>query len=223
MKAISFVICALTLCVSTIALPQSVHKLIGQEPVAQEAFARLIALAGNWKGQAAMGPGMNAPVRVSLRVTSGGAAMLHEMVPDGRSTDPSNGDDDPITMLYVNGDRLILTHYCDTGKNRPRMVGKLSPDGKTVKFDILDVSGGTTNGYMHHAVFTFLDADHHTEDWAAMSPAGRLSEAHLDLIRAESKAGCNRGPTALLLYSPFVVCGFPGIRPAADRSGPQGI
>ncbi len=185
MKAISFVICALTLCVSTIALPQSVHKPVGQKPVAQEAFARLITLAGNWKGQAAMGPGMNAPVRVSLRVTSGGAAMLHEMVPDGRSTDPSNGDDDPITMLYVNGDRLILTHYCDTGKNRPRMVGKLSPDGKTVKFDILDVSGGTTNGYMHHAVFTFLDADHHTEDWAAMSPAGKLSEAHIDLIRAK--------------------------------------
>jgi len=94
MKAISFVICALTLCVSTIALPQSeTHKPDGQKPVAQEAFARLKTVAGNWKGQAAMGPGMNAPVRVSLRVTSGGAAMLHEMVPDGTSDDPSRGDD----------------------------------------------------------------------------------------------------------------------------------
>src|SRR6184192_2056418 len=116
MKGISFVTCALMLCVSPIALSQSeTHKGDGQKPYAQQtsaqlAFARLKTLAGNWKGQAAMGPqpGMNAPVRVSLRVTSGGAAMMHEMVPEGRSADPSRGDDDPITMLYLEGDRLVL-------------------------------------------------------------------------------------------------------------------
>jgi len=191
MKAISFVTCALMLCISTIALPQSeMHKPDGQKPDAQQtsaelAFARLKTLAGNWKGQAAMGPGMSAPVRVSMRVTSGGAALMHEMVPEGRSGDPGNGDDDPVTMVYLDGDRLILTHYCDSGKNRPRMVGKLSPDGKTVEFDFLDVSGGTKNGHMHHAVFTFIDADHHSEDWTYMSPANEPGQAHIDLVRAK--------------------------------------
>jgi hypothetical protein len=191
MKTISFAMCALVLCVSAIALSQSeTHKPDGQEPDAQQtaaqlAFARLKTLAGNWKGRAAMGPqpGMNAPVRVSLRVTSGGAALMHEMVPEGRSNDPSNGDDDPITMLYIDGDRLILTHYCDSGKNRPRMVGKLSPDGKTVEFDFLDVSGGTKDGHMHRAVFTIIDAAHHTEDWTYMSPADKPAQAHIDLVR----------------------------------------
>jgi hypothetical protein len=189
MKAISFATCALMLCVSTIALSQSeTHKPDGQKPDAQQAsaqlaFARLKTLAGNWKGEAAMGPGVNAPVRVSLRVTSGGAALMHEMVPEGRSDDPSNGDDDPITMIYVDGDRLILTHYCDSGKNRPRMVGKLSPDGRTVEFDFLDVSGGTRDGHMHHAVFTIIDADHHTEDWTYMSPEDKPAQAHIDLVR----------------------------------------
>ena len=126
---------------------------------------------------------MNAPVRVSLRVTSGGAALMHEMVPEGRSDDPSNGDDDPITMIYVDGDRLILTHYCDSGKNRPRMVDKLSPDGKTVEFDFLDVSGGPRDGHMHHAVFTFIDADRHTEDWTYMSAEDKPAQAHIDLAR----------------------------------------
>jgi hypothetical protein len=189
MNANSFVTCVLMLCVSTLALPQSeTHKSDAKNPDAQQAssqqaFARLKTLAGNWKGHATMGP-EGAPVRVSIRVTSGGDALMHEMVPEGRSADPSNGDDDPVTMIYVDGDRLVLTHYCDSGKNRPRMVGKLSPDGKTVEFDFLDVSGGTTLGHMHHAVFTIIDAEHHTEDWTYMSPTDQPNQAHIDLVRA---------------------------------------
>jgi len=179
MKAVSFAWCALMLCVAT------GRHADAQQASAQAAFARLKTLAGNWKGQAGMGPGMNAPVRVSLRVTSGGDALMHEMVPEGRSDDPSHGDDDPITMLYVDGDRLMLTHYCDSGKNRPRMVGRLSPDGKTVAFDFLDVSGGTKYGHMHQAVFTIIDADHHTEDWTYMTPADKPNQAHIDLVRAK--------------------------------------
>jgi hypothetical protein len=193
MKAISLMTCALILGVSTIALPQSeTQKPDAQQPSAQPApaqlaFAQLKTLAGNWKGHAAMGPqpGMSAPVRVSVRVTSGGDALMHEMVPEGRSDDPSRGDDDPVTMFYIDGDRLLLTHYCDSGKNRPRMTGKLSPDGKTVEFDFLDLSGGTKYGHMHQAVFTLIDPDHHTEDWTYMSPEDKPSHAHIDLVRAK--------------------------------------
>ena len=77
MKFTAFAL-ALMLCISTIALSQSGMETPGsqmpdgQQTSAQLAFARLKTLAGNWKGQAAMGPGMKAPVRVSLRVTSGG-------------------------------------------------------------------------------------------------------------------------------------------------------
>ncbi len=191
MKVIASVACVVMLGMSAIALSQSdTRRADGQtpdtpQPAAQLAFARLKTLAGVWKGQAAMGPGMNAPVRVSLRVTSGGAAVMHEMVPEGRSDDPTHGDDDPITMLYIDGDRLMLTHYCDTGKNRPRMVGLLSPDGKTVAFDFLDVSGGTRAGHMSAAVFTIIDAGHHTEDWTFMTPAKKPNRAHIDLTRAK--------------------------------------
>ena len=127
----------------------------------------------------------SAPVRVTLRVTSGGAALMHEMTPEGRSDDPSRGDDDPITMLYVDGGRLLLTHYCDSGKNRPRMVGRSSRDGSTVDFDFLDVSGGTRYGHMHHASFTFVDADHHVEEWTYMSPTNQPGRAHIELVRAK--------------------------------------
>jgi hypothetical protein len=190
MKTISFVTCALMLCLSTTSSSRSETDKPGQQTDAQQSaaqlgFTRLKTLAGKWKGRAMMGPQGSAPVSVSLRVTSGGSAILHEMVPEGRSEDPTRGDDDPITMLYVDGDRLMLTHYCDSGKNRPRMAGKLSPDGRTVEFDFLDVSGGTTQGHMYHAAFTLIDADHHTEEWGYMSPANEPARAHIDLERVK--------------------------------------
>jgi hypothetical protein len=171
---------------ATIALAQAVES--APPASAALAFSRLKALAGTWKGQAAMGmapSAVNAPVRVSLRVTSGGDALLHEMVPDGRSDDPTNGADDPVTIFYLDGHRLLLTHYCDSGKNRPRMVGKVSRDGKTVNFDFLDVSGATKFGHMQRAVFTFVDADHHIEDWTYVSPDEKASQAHIELVRAK--------------------------------------
>ena len=86
--------------------------------------------------------------------------------------------DHPLTMFYLDGDRLLLTHYCDAG-NRPRMTAHISPDGKTVKFEFLDVAGSTTLGHMHRAAFTFIDENHHTEDWTYIMPGEKPLVAHL--------------------------------------------
>jgi hypothetical protein len=162
---------------STVGLAQS----DAQKSDAQKSFDKLKTLAGSWKGHVTTLPPEpdieGKLVQATLRVTSMGNALMHEMTGAGRP-------DDPITMLYVDGDRLLLTHYCDAG-NRPRMVGKMSPDGKTVEFDFLDVSGSTQYGHMDHAVFTFLDANHHSEDWTYMNPGDKPVHAHIELQRAK--------------------------------------
>jgi hypothetical protein len=114
-------------------------------------------------------------VHVTLRATSMGNALMHEIKVQGRP-------DDPITMLYLDADRLLLTHYCDAG-NRPRMVGKTLPDGKTVEFEFLDIAGNP-QFHMHHAVFTMIDASHHSEDWTFMV-GDKPVVAHFELQRAD--------------------------------------
>jgi hypothetical protein len=148
---------------------------------AQKTFEKLKTLAGSWEGAITTVPKFaeveGKTMNVTLRVTSRGNTLMHEMTGAGQP-------DDPITMLYLDGDRLELTHYCDAG-NRPRMTGKLSPDGNTVEYHFVDLTGSTEYGHMHGAVFTFIDAGHHTEDWMFMMPGGKPTHAHVDLRRTK--------------------------------------
>ena len=103
---------------------------------------------------------------------------------DAEGMKGSEGPDNPITMFYVDEDRLLLTHYCDAG-NRPRMVGKISPDGKTVEFEFLDVSGSTARGMMNHMVFTMIDTNHHSEAATWMLPGNKPMVGQFVLTRTK--------------------------------------
>jgi len=171
MKSLRLVLAVVLMSLSAVAFAQS---------DAQKSFDQLKTLAGSWEGVVKTFPptpeadGKHA--QTTLRVTSMGNAIMHEMRIEGRA-------DDPITMFYMNDDRLTLTHYCDAG-NRPRMTAKASPDGKTVEFEFLDVAGSTQYGHMHHALFTFIDANHHTEDWTFMV-GDKPVQAHFELQRTK--------------------------------------
>jgi len=179
MKSHRFMLSVVLMSLSTIVFAQS---------DAQKSFDKLKALAGTWQGPVTTVPKMeqmgdNTLTQVSLRVTSRGNALVHEMKAAGQADDPSRYDH-PVTMFYLDSDRLLLTHYCDAG-NRPRMAARTSPDGKTVEFDFLDVAGSTQYGHMEHAVFTIVDDNHHTEDWTYLMPGDKPMHAHMDLQRAK--------------------------------------
>jgi hypothetical protein len=179
MKSLRILLALAFLSLATAALAQS---------SADKSFDAMKTLAGSWQGPVKIDPpsaemSTDKPVHVSLRVTSRGNALVHEMQEAGTAEDATRYDH-PITMIYVDGDRLILTHYCDAG-NRPRMTGKISPDGKTVDFDFADLSGGNQFGHMYHATFTVVDANHHTEDWTYLMPGDKPMHAHMDLERAK--------------------------------------
>ena len=189
MKYVRVLVSALVLMsLPTIAFTQSHDHKPEAKPAPTEAqlsFDRLKNLAGDWEGKVTMTPPMPgsnggiADIDVSLRVTSRGNALVHEMHETGKPDDPAKYDH-PVTMLYLDNDRLLLTHYCDAG-NRPRMVARNSGDGKTVEFDFVDVSGSTKPGNMYHAVFTSIDSTHHIEEWTYMMPGDKPMRARMEL------------------------------------------
>ena len=196
MKSLRFVLSVVLMSLATVAFAQSdAHKMAepkapAPKSEAQTSFDAMKTLAGDWEGPVKTDMPVEAkvditPLHVSMRVTSRGNVLVHEFQEAGTPLDPTKYDH-PVTMLYVDvdTDRLTLVHYCDAG-NRPRMTGKISPDGKTVEFDFLDVAGGTEHGHMHHVVFTTIDANHHTEDWTFMMPKDNHVQAHFDLQRAK--------------------------------------
>jgi hypothetical protein len=200
MKSLRFLLSVVLMSLSTMVFAQSdaqkpgaqmsdAHKAADKPATseAQQSFDTMKTFAGDWEGPVAVPemPEMSGgkPLHVSLRVTSRGNAIVHEMQEANTLLDATKYDH-PVTMLYVNNDQLNLVHYCDAG-NRPHMIGKASPSGKTVEFALADVSGSTKPGYMQHAVFTYIDANHHTEDWTFMMPGDKPIHAHFDLQRAK--------------------------------------
>ena len=171
-------------------LSLAVHAFAQAPSDAQKSFDTMKTLAGEWEGPVTVVPPMpgmsddgKANLHVSMRITSRGNALVHELQEAGTPLDFMKYDH-PVTMLYLDGGQLNLVHYCDAG-NRPHMVARKSADGKTVEFDFADMSGPTEHGHMYHAVFTLVDADHHVEDWTFMLPGDKPIHAHFELHRAK--------------------------------------
>ena len=137
-------------------------KSTSAQSEAKKAFEKLKTLTGSWQGTV-----MGMSINVTIRLASSGTAILHEATGDGKR--PPNHE---ITMFYVDGDRLLATHFCDGG-NRVRWEGKMSPDGKRIEFSFLDVAGGTRGGLAKDIVFTMIDADKHAIILNFIMPDGK--------------------------------------------------
>jgi hypothetical protein len=122
-----------------------------------EAFEKLKSLVGHWETDKTN----MQKATLDLELTSGGTAVLEKfrMVDNGKPVEM-------ITLYYVDGGDLKLTHYCMAG-NQPTMRGTYAPENKTLTFDFVGATNMKTpgDGHMHHAVYTFIDNDHFKTTW----------------------------------------------------------
>lgn len=121
---------------------------------AQRTFERLKALEGTWYGKMHDG----SPVELEYRLTGQGTSIVETF----RKIEST--DHDMLTVYHLDGDRVMLTHYCIVG-NQPRMVATPGSDPNTIRFDFHDVTGTTDEGFMHHALIKLDGEDLMHQDW----------------------------------------------------------
>ncbi len=154
---IGVLIAAMLLLSGAFAQPQAAPAPSSQ-PAAKTApnpeFEKIKRLLGDWESKTPEGQ----VVPISFRLVSAGSAILVS------SSEPSEGE--MITMIHPDGKDLIATHYC-SAKNQPRFVAVPSANPNVVSFQLKDITNlaSPEAAHMTAAVFTIVDATHHTEAW----------------------------------------------------------
>jgi len=118
------------------------------------AFARLKTLVGEWEANTQMGK-----AHLSYELIVGGTALVEK----------ETGEKMPamLTVYHLDGDRLVLTHYCMAG-NQPRMRARaFDVESGKLEFEFLDATNlAAGGGHMHSAKIHFVDTDHLKTEWA---------------------------------------------------------
>lgn len=120
------------------------------------AFERLKRLEGRWIGTSTNGWTDTA----ELRVIAGGSVVM-------ATSFDSHPNETMVTMFHLDGERLLLTHYC-VARNQPRLVAtEISEDGRRILFEWLDGTGlrSREDGHMDKALFEITGEDRYTSRW----------------------------------------------------------
>jgi hypothetical protein len=161
------------LAAASTTLAQEIAKPAIPVSEAKIAFEKLKTLAGSWEGKI-----FDMPLQVVIRETGLGTSLMHDLIGTFK---PDNHE---ISMIYPEGERLLMTHFCDAG-NRQHFEGKLTGDGKSVEFSLLEVVGGTRGGFLKRLKFTPIDASKHLIEATFVQPDGKPLELRGEFLRFE--------------------------------------
>lgn len=172
MKASAKTFGVLTLTLAALATPVRAGTGDGAQ-----AFARLKELAGKWELQGSS----QMKGSSTIEVTSNGSVVMEHFVVTG-----GDRSQEMITMFYLDGDQVKLTHYCAAG-NQPTMAGTYSPETNTLTFHFLSATNlkSPDDGHMQHAVVKFVDKDHYRETWTFQKDQKDALTEELTYVRAK--------------------------------------
>lgn len=119
-------------------------------------FAKMKSLVGVWSGKDKDGN----PAQVSYKLVSAGKSVLETL-------DMGDSKENMVTLYHLDGDNLIMTHYCSIG-NQPRMRAEHpSRSENALTFNFVDATNITSpdDARMQKLVLTFRDKDQFTQEW----------------------------------------------------------
>ena len=119
------------------------------------AMERMKSLEGIWEGKDPEGN----PVTISYKVVSAGSSV-EETIDHSKM-----GKDAMITMYHLDGDRLMMTHYCSMGNQPTMRLTNSSPTSMSFSFVSATNMPSKDDAHMHKLVITWTDKDHISHEW----------------------------------------------------------
>ena len=138
-------------------------------------FEALKKLAGDWL---MVGPDgkPTGTLASSIRVTAAGSAIQETLLP-GTSQEM-------VTMYYLDGEDLVLTHYCALG-NQPHM--RAEPGKETNRIVFKCVGGGNLKTgkemHMNQVTINLVDSDHWNTECVACQDGKPCHSATFQVVR----------------------------------------
>ena len=157
---------------------------------AREVFDQLKTLDGTWTGSAAAegeaaeavskeeAEAMEGQLIHKFQVSANGSVVMETMNP--------GTEHEMINMYHLDGDQLVITHYCAAG-NQPTM--KLDLATATATSWPFVFTGGTNldpakDVHIHHAKLVLVDADTLESDWTGYNAGEAAGTMRFSLKRS---------------------------------------
>ena len=166
MKKSVLLVVSFALCIHTASIALAGYGSEKAPSKANAGLEKLKSLAGTWETK---GPDGSAAT-VTYQVVSNGSVVME--------TISHSAEANMVTMYTVDGDRLMMTHYCGIG-NQPRMRASVpSGDIKELKFNFVDGANMKKNDmHMHALDMKFVDDTHVEATWS-LYDKGKLKDDH---------------------------------------------
>jgi hypothetical protein len=144
-----------------------VRAAMAATPEAKAAWEKLRTLEGEWEGQH---PETGAWMPSASMKVSSSNSVLRELMFPGSAHEMTN-------MYHLDGDRVVLTHYCAMG-NQPRLAAR-GLQGDTLHFTIDSVSNlaDAQGMFMGDLQVTFKPDGTVVQQWRSYNE-GKLSDEH---------------------------------------------
>jgi hypothetical protein len=146
-----------------------------QESADKKAFDRFKTLVGDWTGKAGEVGGQMGETKVSYKLVGGGTTLVETLF--------GGEPHEMISMYHMDGDSLMMTHYCAAG-NQPTFKLKPGKDKDTYVLDFAKGSNMKPNDmHMHTVEFKFDGPDHVTATWTSYMDGKSAGAVQFDIKR----------------------------------------
>jgi hypothetical protein len=168
---------AALLTIALIALVNSSRAEEKTTPVSVQRFEALKRLAGDWVEVGKDGKATD-KVTSSIRVTSGGNTIQETLFP--------GSDHEMVTMYHLDGEDLVLTHYCFLG-NQPRLRAEPGTDVNKIVFKFVGCTNlkSSDDHHINGATLILDGKDHFKAEWVSCKDGKACHQVNLDLVRKE--------------------------------------